>query len=139
MVTVERRHYLARSAALPEVLANAVRPHRAAENDGHGGLDVDFGEDRCRVREGTAACIVAPPPARCRRMLEGSGRPHPRLYLGRPPVACEPREQVPPHVRPLVREDTEHHRIADAPVAPRGVVAEHAVLVGAERRDCALG
>jgi len=55
VVTAERRHYLSSSAAPPEVLAQAIRRHWAIENGEHWVLDVDFGEDRCRVRERTAA------------------------------------------------------------------------------------
>ncbi len=55
VVTAERRHYLSSSAAPPEVLAHAIRRHWAIENGEHWVLDVDFGEDRCRVRERTAA------------------------------------------------------------------------------------
>src|SRR6185436_15810126 len=46
--------------------------------------------------------------------------------------------QVPLHVRPLGRQHAVHHRVADAAVAPRPVVADHAVLLRAERLDRAL-
>ena len=39
----------------PEVLAQAIRQHWAIENGQHWVLDMNFGEDRSRVRERTAA------------------------------------------------------------------------------------
>lgn len=58
-VAAERRHYLSSSAAPPEALAQAIRRHWAVENGAHWVLDVDFGEDRCRVRERAAARNLA--------------------------------------------------------------------------------
>ena len=59
VVTAEIRHYLSSSTAPPEVLAQAIRRHWAIENGQHWVLDVDFGEDRSRVRERTAARNLA--------------------------------------------------------------------------------
>ena len=59
VVTSEIRHYLSSSAAPPEVLATAIRRHWAIENGQHWILDMDFGEDRSRVRERTAARNLA--------------------------------------------------------------------------------
>lgn len=58
-VTSEIRHYLSSSAAPPEVLAQAIRRHWAVENGLHWVLDMNFGEDRSRVRERTAAHNLA--------------------------------------------------------------------------------
>ena len=58
-VTAEIRHYLSSSTAPPEVLATAIRRHWATENGQHWVLDVDFGEDRSRVRERNAARNLA--------------------------------------------------------------------------------
>ena len=59
VVTAEIRHYLSSSTAPPEVLAQAIRRHWAIENGQHWVLDVDFGEDRSRVRERCAARNLA--------------------------------------------------------------------------------
>lgn len=53
------RPYLSGSTAPPEVLARAIRRLWAIENGQHRVLDVDFGEDRSRVRERTAARDLA--------------------------------------------------------------------------------
>jgi predicted transposase YbfD/YdcC len=58
-VAAELRHYLSSSTAPPEVLAQAIRRHWAIENGQHWVLDVDFGEDRSRVRERNAARNLA--------------------------------------------------------------------------------
>ena len=59
LVTAEIRHYLSSSTAPPEALAQAIRRHWAVENGQHWVLDVDFGEDRSRVRERNAARNLA--------------------------------------------------------------------------------
>jgi predicted transposase YbfD/YdcC len=59
VVTAEIRHYLSSSTAPPDVLAQAIRRHWAIENGQHWVLDVDFGEDRSRVRERCAARNLA--------------------------------------------------------------------------------
>lgn len=59
VVTAEIRHYLSSSTAPPEALAQAIRRHWAIENGQHWVLDVDFGEDRSRVRERCAARNLA--------------------------------------------------------------------------------
>ncbi len=59
MVTSEIRHYLSSSTAPPEVLAQAIRRHWSIENGQHWVLDMDFGEDRSRVRERNAARNLA--------------------------------------------------------------------------------
>src|SRR5712691_11974003 len=43
-----------------------------------------------------------------------------------------------PHVRPFSRENAVHHHIAHAAVATDAVMANHPVLLGAERFDGAL-
>ena len=59
VVTSEIRHYLSSSTAPPELLATAIRRHWAIENGQHWVLDMDFGEDRSRVRERRAARNLA--------------------------------------------------------------------------------
>lgn len=59
VVTAEIRHYLSSSTAPSEALATAIRRHWAIENGQHWVLDVDFGEDRSRVRERCAARNLA--------------------------------------------------------------------------------
>src|SRR6185436_3051585 len=53
-------------------------------------------------------------------------------------ISFQPELQMPLHIRPLVRQHAVHHRVADAAVAPRPVVADDAVLLRAERLDRAL-
>src|SRR5688572_7529895 len=53
-------------------------------------------------------------------------------------ISPQPRFQVVAHIGPLVREHAVHHRVADRAVAPRPVVADHAVLLRAQRFDGAL-
>src|SRR6516225_9324446 len=50
----------------------------------------------------------------------------------------EPQLQVTPDVVPLRRENAVHHRVADRAILPRGVVAEHPVLLRAETFDRTL-
>ena len=50
-------------------------------------------------------------------------------------MAGEAQLEMPLHVRPFVRQDAVHHGVAHRPVAARRVVADHAVLPGAERLD----
>src|SRR5712664_2738145 len=45
---------------------------------------------------------------------------------------------MPPHVRPFTRKDAVHHDVARAAVAPDAEMANHPVLLGAERLDGAL-
>jgi len=59
VVTSEIRHYLSSSAAPPEVLATAVWRPWAIENGQHWVLDMDFGENRSRVRGRRAARNLA--------------------------------------------------------------------------------
>ena len=59
VVTSEIRHYLNSSTAPPELLATAIRRHWTIENGQHWVLDMDFGEDRSRVRERRAARNLA--------------------------------------------------------------------------------
>ena len=54
-VSVERRFYLCSLPPEARLLAHAVRSHWGIENQLHGVLDVQMGEDLCRVRTGTAA------------------------------------------------------------------------------------
>jgi len=51
-VTVEQRHYLLSGAGGAATFGRAVRSHWGIENRVHWVLDVTFGEDNCRVREG---------------------------------------------------------------------------------------
>ena len=53
--TVERRYYLSSLKLGVETFARAVRGHRGVENNLHWVLDVCFGEDQRRAREGHAA------------------------------------------------------------------------------------
>src|SRR5687767_6057247 len=46
--------------------------------------------------------------------------------------------EMAPHVGPFRRQHAVHHGVADGAVAPRRVVADHAVLLRAERLDGAL-
>jgi len=59
VVSAEIRHYLSSATAPPEALAQAIRRHWTIENGQHWVLDVDFGEDRSRVRERRAARNLA--------------------------------------------------------------------------------
>ncbi len=51
-VTVEQRHYLLSTPVAAATFGQAVRGHWGGENRVHWVLDVTFGEDDCRVREG---------------------------------------------------------------------------------------
>jgi predicted transposase YbfD/YdcC len=53
--TTERRFYICSIAPCAREFARAVRGHWSIENSLHWSLDVNFGEDQCRVREGHAA------------------------------------------------------------------------------------
>src|SRR6266576_5479950 len=53
-------------------------------------------------------------------------------------VPIEPQLEMPPHIRPLSSEDAVHHDVARAAVAPDAEMANHAVLLGAQRLDGAL-
>jgi predicted transposase YbfD/YdcC len=57
--TVEIAYYISSSKAQAKVLAEAVRAHWGIENGQHWSLDVLFGEDRCRTRQGNAAVNLA--------------------------------------------------------------------------------
>lgn len=50
-------------------------------------------------------------------------------------MAGEPRLEPATHVRPLRRQDAVHHRVPRGAIPPRLVVADHAVLRGAQRLD----
>jgi predicted transposase YbfD/YdcC len=54
-ITTERRFYICSIEADARKFARAVRSHWSIENSLHWSLDVNFGEDQCRVREGNAA------------------------------------------------------------------------------------
>lgn len=54
-ITTERRYFICSIAADAKEFARAVRGHWSIENSLHWSLDVNFGEDQCRVREGHAA------------------------------------------------------------------------------------
>ena len=53
--SVEEACYISSSTASAAVLAEGIRAHWGIENGQHGCLDVLFGEDRCRSRQGNAA------------------------------------------------------------------------------------
>ncbi len=53
--SVEEAYYISSSAASAAVLAEGIRTHWGIENGQHWCLDVLFGEDRCRSRQGNAA------------------------------------------------------------------------------------
>jgi predicted transposase YbfD/YdcC len=53
--TTEIAYYISSSTAAVEVLAESIRGHWGIENGQHWCLDVLFGEDRCRTRQGNAA------------------------------------------------------------------------------------
>src|SRR6185436_20049099 len=54
-------------------------------------------------------------------------------------MPAQPEEEMLFHVGPFVHEDAVHHCVADGAVAPQPVVADHAVLLCAERLDGTLG
>lgn len=53
--SVEEAYYISSSAAPAALLAEGIRAHWGIENGQHWCLDVLFGEDRCRSRQGNAA------------------------------------------------------------------------------------
>ena len=53
--SAERRYYISSRRANAEQLGPAVRWHWAVENRLHWSLDVAYGEDQARMREGNAA------------------------------------------------------------------------------------
>jgi predicted transposase YbfD/YdcC len=57
--TDEVSYYISSSAAPAAALAEGVRGHWGIENGQHWCLDVLFGEDRCRARQGNAAVNLA--------------------------------------------------------------------------------
>ena len=57
--STEVAYYISSSTATAAVLAEAVRGHWGIENGQHWCLDVLFGEDRCRTRQGNAAQNLA--------------------------------------------------------------------------------
>src|SRR5262249_26611064 len=54
-------------------------------------------------------------------------------------MPAQPEKEMLLHVGPFVREDAVHHGVADGAVASHPVVANHAILLRAERLDGALG
>lgn len=58
-VSVERRFYLCSLPPDAKLLAHAVRSHWGIENQLHWVLDVQMGEDQCRIRAGHAAQNLA--------------------------------------------------------------------------------
>src|SRR5688572_22513494 len=50
-------------------------------------------------------------------------------------ISLQPELEMLLHARPLVAQHAVHHRVADAAVAPRPVVADDAVLLRAQRLD----
>src|SRR5688572_10845465 len=60
------------------------------------------------------------------------------IGLMRGSIAAHPEKQMLLYVRPFVHEHAVHHAVAHRAVAPRPVVADHAVLLRAERLDRAL-
>jgi predicted transposase YbfD/YdcC len=55
----EVSYYISSSMASAKVLAEGIRAHWGIENGQHWCLDVLFGEDRCRTRQGNAATNLA--------------------------------------------------------------------------------
>jgi predicted transposase YbfD/YdcC len=53
--SMEEAHSISSSASAAAELAEGIRAHWGIENGQHGCLDVLFGEDRCRSRQGNAA------------------------------------------------------------------------------------
>jgi len=53
--SMEEAHYISSSASAAAELAEGIRAHWGIENGQHWCLDVLFGEDRCRSRQGNAA------------------------------------------------------------------------------------
>jgi len=51
----ERRHYISSRLADAEHMGKAVRGHWGVENGLHWSLDIAFGEDQARMREGNSA------------------------------------------------------------------------------------
>lgn len=56
---LEQRYYISSRDMAPERLAKAVRAHWAVENQLHWMLDVNFGEDACRVKKDNAPEILS--------------------------------------------------------------------------------
>jgi len=54
-VSKEARYYLTSRAFTAEIFGQKVREHWSVENSLHWVLDVNFGEDKCRIRSGFAA------------------------------------------------------------------------------------
>lgn len=54
-VSKEARYYLASRVMTAEIFGQKVRKHWSVENSLHWVLDVNFGEDKCRIRSGFAA------------------------------------------------------------------------------------
>lgn len=55
----ESRYYLTSASICAEMFAQKVRKHWSVENSLHWVLDVNFGEDKCRIRSGFAAQNVS--------------------------------------------------------------------------------
>ena len=57
--TTETRYYLSSLPPEPELLLKSIRAHWGIENTLHWSLDVTFGEDKSRLRQGNAAANMA--------------------------------------------------------------------------------
>src|SRR5678815_4543420 len=101
---------------------------------------------RCSALSATTVMRIARPARRwisSALRLSTSQVPPPTVPIPRRPtlmgfMPVQSEKEVLLHVGPLVREDAVHHGVADGAVAPRPVVADHAVLFRPERLDRAL-
>src|SRR6478672_3678121 len=102
---------------------------------------------RCKALSATTVMRIARP---ARRWISSAFRlstsqvPPPTVPIPSNPtlmgfMPAQSEEKMLFHVGPFVHEDAVHHGVADGAVAPHPVMADHAVLLRAERLDGALG
>src|SRR5687767_6601664 len=75
--------------------------------------------------------------------LSTSHVPPPTIPMPRSPtlmgfISLQPELQMALHVGPFAQQHAVHHAVADGPVASRPVMADHPVLLRAQRLDRAL-